>query len=68
VFARFSVDSKQGIFTKPIKLTSAEVPCFESTEDRAQHCFKNEWTLVKLLKDMEQISYNVIETQNTTVY
>ena len=28
------------------QLTLAEVPCFESTEDRAQHCFKNEWTLV----------------------
>ena len=24
--------SKQGTFTKPIKLTSAEVPCFESTK------------------------------------
>ena len=27
------------------QLTFTEVPCFESTEDRAQHRFKNEWTL-----------------------
>ena len=27
------------------QLTLAEVPCFESTEDREQHCYKNEWTL-----------------------
>ena len=24
---------------------SAEVPCFESTENREQHCFENEWAL-----------------------
>ena len=40
MFARSPVDSKQGTFMKPIKLTTAEVPCFESTEDRAQDCFK----------------------------
>ena len=38
--------SKQDTFTKPIKLTTAEVPCFESTEDRAQDCFKNKWTFI----------------------
>ena len=38
-FARSSFDSKQGTFTKAIKLTAAEVPCFQSTGDRAQHCF-----------------------------
>ena len=27
------------------QLTLAEVPCFESTENCTQHCFKNEWTL-----------------------
>ena len=37
--------SKQDTFKKPIQLTSAEVPCFESTEERAQYCLKNEWTL-----------------------
>ena len=46
LFARSSVDSKQGTFTKPIKLTTAEVPCFESTEDRAQDCFKNKLAFV----------------------
>ena len=47
VFAQsFFFLSEQDTFTKPIQLTSAEVPCFESTEDCAQHCFKNKWTLV----------------------
>ena len=45
--ARSSVDSKQGTFTKPFL---AEVSCFESTEDRAQQCFKNEWTLEKKMR------------------
>ena len=34
----------QKLSRKP-QLTSAEVPCFESNEDRAQHCLKDEWTL-----------------------
>ena len=25
------------------QLTLADIPCFESTEDCAQKCFKNEW-------------------------
>ena len=29
-----------------LQLTSAEVPCFESNEDCAKHCFKNKWTLI----------------------
>ena len=45
MFVQSSVDSKQGTFTKPFKSTSAKGPQIESTEDRAQHCFKNEWTL-----------------------
>ena len=28
---------------------SAEVPCFESNEDHAKHCFKSEWTLTSAL-------------------
>ena len=31
-------------------LTSAEVPFFQSNENRAQHCFENEWTLDHLNK------------------
>ena len=45
MFARSSVDSKQGTFTKPFKSTSAKGPQIESTEDRAQECFKYERTL-----------------------
>ena len=30
------------------QLTLTEVPCFESTEVCAQHCFENEWTLASI--------------------
>ena len=40
--ARSSFPSKQSLCQKG---KSAEVACFEGKEDRAQQCFKKEWTL-----------------------
>ena len=37
-------------------MTTTEAPCFESTEDRAQHCFKDEWTLNILLRSLFNIT------------
>ena len=44
VCAIFSL-SKQGTFHKTYQ-SSIQIPRFDITEDWAQHCFKNEWTLV----------------------
>ena len=42
---RYSGDSSKLLSRNLSQLKLTEVSCFKSTGDRAQHCFKNEWTL-----------------------
>ena len=61
-YGRSSVEKFWGYLQLIFKLISAEISCkyhqIVSIEDRAKHCFKNEWTLVvvyeRVIKAVEE--------------